>query len=83
MNFSSPNNIRLAKHISAMGSQHVLDRRDVYVGIYVLLERRRKPTSLRLEDNIKMDLKLLEWTVRIRFGSGQVPGWGCYGKLLD
>jgi len=65
-----------------MKPEHMLDRRNVYVGVNILLERRRKPTSLKSEDNIKMDFKVLEWTVWTRFGSGQVPEWGCCGGFL-
>jgi hypothetical protein len=66
-----------------MESQHVMDRRVAYVGVNVLLERQRKPTSLRLGDNIKMYFKVLVSTVWTRFGSGQVRGWGCCGDFLD
>ena len=59
----------------------MLDRRVVYVIVHVLYEKRRKLTSLRFEDNIKMDLNVLEWTVWTRFGSGLVPGWGGCGKI--
>jgi len=62
-----------------MKPQHMLDRTNVYVGVNVLLERRRKPTSLKSEDNIKMDLKVLESQyglvlVQDRFQSGVVVG---------
>jgi len=45
----------------------VLDRRVVHVGVKILLERRRKPPRLILEDNSKIELKVLEWTVWTRF----------------
>jgi hypothetical protein len=55
-----------------MEPQHVMDRRVAYVGVNVLLERQREPTSLRLGDNIKMDFKALEWTV-----------WTCINSVIN